>query len=93
MGGCTGCHGPTLSGGHIPGTPPSWKPASNLTPRGIGSWTEADFTRALREGVRPNGTPIDTLMPWRLTRQMSDDEIRGLYAFLKTVPAKEFGGR
>jgi len=93
VGGCIGCHGATLSGGHIPGTPPDWKPASNLTPLGIGSWSEADFTRALREGVRPNGAPIDTLMPWRLTKQMTDDEIRGLYAFLKTVPEKEFGNR
>ena len=93
VGGCIGCHGPTLSGGHIPGTPPDWKPASNLTPRGIGSWSEADFTRALREGVRPSGAPIDTLMPWRLTKLMTDDEIRGLYAFLKTVPEKEFGNR
>lgn len=93
VGGCTGCHGPGLSGGKIPGTPPEWKPAANLTPTGIGAWSLDDFTRALRTGKRPNGTPIDTIMPWRASGQMTDDEIAAVYAFLKTVPAREFGNR
>jgi mono/diheme cytochrome c family protein len=93
VGGCTGCHGPGLSGGKIPGGPPDWKPASNITPEGIGSWTEADFRRALREGKRPGGVPIDTLMPWRLAREMDDVEIGALHAYLRTVPARPFGNR
>lgn len=91
VGGCTGCHGPGLSGGKIPGTPPEWKPASNLTPSGIGRWSESDFRTALRTGRRPDGTPIDTLMPWKASGKMTDAEITALYAYLKTVPAKEFG--
>jgi cytochrome c553 len=91
--GCTGCHGPSLSGGKIPGAPPDWKPAANITPVGIGHYTEADFVTALRSGKRPGGTPIDTLMPWRLTREMSDVELRAIYAYLKTVPAREYGMR
>lgn len=93
IGGCKGCHGPGLSGGHIPGTPPDWKPAANLTPTGIGHYTEEDFFRALREGKRPGGAPIDSLMPVRFTKNMTDDEIRAVYMFLKTVPAKEYGNR
>jgi cytochrome c553 len=93
VGGCTGCHGPGLSGGHVPGTPPDFKPAANLTPKGIGHYTEADFFRALREGVRPDGTKIDPFMPWKLAREMSDDEIRAVHAYLRTVPPKEYGGR
>ncbi len=93
IGGCKGCHGPGLSGGHIPGTPPEWKPASNITPTGIGHYTEEDFFRALREGKRPGGVPIDSLMPYRFTKDMTDDEIRAVYLFLKTVPAREFGNR
>jgi len=93
IGGCTGCHGEGLSGGHIPGTPPSWKPAANLTPSGIGHYTEEDFFRALREGKRPAGVAIDTLMPFRFTKHMTDDEIRSLFMFLKTVPPKAYGGR
>lgn len=93
VGACTGCHGPTFSGGPIPGMPPDTKPASNLTPTGLAHYTETDFFRALREGTRPGGTAIDTIMPWRWTKEMTDDDIRAVFAFLKTVPAKEFGGR
>jgi len=93
IGGCKGCHGPTLSGGHIPGTPPEFKPAANLTPEGIGHYKEEDFFRALRDGKRPGGAPIDSLMPFRLTRDMTDDEIRAVWLYLKTVPPKAFGGR
>ena len=94
IGGCTGCHGPGLSGGAIPGAPPDMRPSTNITPEGIGSWTEADFFKALREGVRPNGTAIDsTVMPIRLTREMTDQETKAIYLFLKTVPPKASGGR
>lgn len=91
--GCRGCHGPTLSGGHIPGTPPDWKPAANITPSGIGHYKEEDFFRLLREGLRPSGVPVDSLMPVRATKLMTDDEIRAIYLYLRTVPAKPFGNR
>src|SRR6185369_12648665 len=92
--GCYGCHGDGLSGGKIPGTPPEFKPPANITPKGIGHYTEADFFTALREGKRPGGTPLDTnYMPVRWTRLMTDDETRAIFAFLKTVPPKEYGGR
>jgi mono/diheme cytochrome c family protein len=93
IGGCTGCHGPSLSGGSLPGAPPDAKPAANITPEGIGTWTEADFFKALRDGVRPDGTPIDsTQMPIRLTREMTDLETKAIYMYLRTVPPKPFGG-
>ena len=94
IGGCTGCHGPTLSGGPLPGSPPDARPASNITPEGIGTWTEQDFFRAMREGMRPNGTALDsTMMPVRLTREMTDLETKAIYLFLRTVPPKAGGGR
>jgi cytochrome c553 len=93
VGGCKGCHGPGLSGGHIPGTPPDWKPAANITPTGIGHYAEDDFFRALREGKRPGGASIDPLMPFEFTKNLTDDEIRALWLYLKTVPPKAFGGR
>jgi mono/diheme cytochrome c family protein len=93
IGGCTGCHGPTLSGGKVPGTPPDFKPAANLTPAGIGHYTEADFFRALREGRRPDGTELDSFMPVSATRLMTDDDTRAIWMYLQTVPARQFGGR
>jgi mono/diheme cytochrome c family protein len=94
IGACTSCHGPTLSGGAIPGAPPEMKPAANITPEAIGSWTEADFFRALREGMRPNNIPIDTLsMPVPLTRLMTDMETKAVFKYLQSVPPKASGGR
>ena len=92
VGGCTGCHGPGLSGGKIPGTPPEWKPAANITPTGIGAWSLDDFKRALREGKRPNGTPIDTIMPWQASGHMTDDEIASVYAFLRAPCRRRSSG-
>lgn len=95
-GGCIGCHGPNYSGGPIPGGPPDWPLARNITPdptTGLGKWTEADFFRALREGKRPNGDTISTIMPWRYTAQLKDDEIRALWMYLRTIPPKPEGNR
>jgi mono/diheme cytochrome c family protein len=93
-GGCVGCHGPGLSGGRLPGTPPEIPPATNLTPGGaMQGWTEDDFKRALRAGRRPNGSELDPFMPWRAAGQMTDDEIRALWLYLQSVPPKATGGR
>lgn len=92
--GCQGCHGPGYSGGKIPGTPPDWKPARNITPTGIGAWTEAQFITTLRTGRRPDGAMLDTAsMPVRMTSKLTDVELQALYRFLKTVPPKETGTR
>ena len=92
--GCIGCHGKGLSGGKIPGAPPEWGPAANITPAGIGKWSATDFATALRTGRRPDGSPIDsTLMPIKLLRHMDDVEVAALYAYLRTVPAREYGNR
>lgn len=91
VGGCKLCHGPTLSGGEIQNGPPSPVPASNITPEGLKAYDEASFVRALREGKRPNGTPINPSMPWKLTREMNDVEIRAVWNYLQTVPPKPFG--
>ncbi len=94
--GCTGCTGEGFSGGPIPGTPPDFPPATNITPdttTGLGAWTEADFFRALREGKRPDGTEIDPFMPWQNSGQMADDELSALWLYLQTVPPKAYGNR
>ena len=80
-GGCRACHGPNLSGGG--GPPPG---AANITPVGIGEWTEQDFFTALRTHKRPNGTVISESMP-RNYGEMSDDDLRRILGYLRTVPA------
>ena len=91
--GCKGCHGPGMSGGKVPGAPPDWKAAANLTPTGIGHYSEDDFIRILRTGTRPDGSKVDSLMPYRLTKEMTDIELKAVFAYLKTLPPKEFGNR
>jgi mono/diheme cytochrome c family protein len=93
--GCHGCHGFGLSGGRVAG-PPNTPPASNLTPdplTGIASWTEGDFVRAVREGVRPNGRAIDPFMPWPYFAGMTDDEVGALWLYVRSVPSKPFGNK
>ena len=93
VGGCAGCHGPGLSGGYEPGAPKHGPPPANLTPEGIGHYTEADFVRALREGIRPGGSRITEAMPWKQTAKMTDLEIRALWKYLQTVERRPFGRR
>lgn len=84
--GCRGCHGPTLAGGKIVDGPPDWPPAANLTPAGpTKSYSEEEFKRVLREGKRPNGIPVSDVMPWRLTKHLSDDEIHAIYLYLRSL--------
>jgi len=83
---CAGCHNEQLSGGPIPGTPPDWPPASNLTPAAIGHWSEADFIKTLRTGVNPDGHRLQKPMPVKLTSQMTDLELKALWAYLKSLP-------
>jgi cytochrome c553 len=85
--GCTGCHGKDYAGGPIPGGPPGGKPSANITPSGrIGKWSEAEFVKALREGARPDGSAIDPSMPWKAMGKMTDEELQGVYRYLKTLP-------
>jgi mono/diheme cytochrome c family protein len=93
---CIGCHGPGLSGGNIPGGPPDWPAAANLT-SGAGSamarYTDADtFVAMLRSGTRPDGSSIK-VMPFESLRELNDTDAQALYTFLKTVPPLTFGQR
>lgn len=92
--GCEGCHGQTLAGGPIEGGAPDWPPASNLTPSGsLKSWTAEGFAHFLRTGVRPNGVPVNPVMPIRLTSRLTDDEVKALWMYLQTVPPVSAGAR
>jgi mono/diheme cytochrome c family protein len=88
---CTGCHRSDLGGGAIVGGDPSWPPAANLTSGddGLGRWTLADFTRAMREGKRPDGTAFRPPMAnvSLYTQKMTDTELRALWSYLRSVPA------
>ena len=63
--------------------------ARNLTPdsaTGIGAWTEAYFIKVLRTGIRGNGEPLRPLMPWEWYSQLTDDDLKAIFAYLRTLP-------
>ncbi|MBL8511702.1 MAG: c-type cytochrome [Betaproteobacteria bacterium] len=94
---CIGCHGQGLSGGKIPGAPPDWPAAANLTPGENSVMPRYDgvdaFKAMMRSGKRPNGSAVNTVMPFDSLKNLNDTELTALHAYLKTLPAKAAGNR
>ena len=87
-GDCGACHtaagGKPLAGGLALATPVGPIYASNITPSktyGIGSYTLAQFSNALRKGVRADGAHLYPAMPYTSYALLSDDDVKALYAF------------
>ena len=65
---------------------------ANLTPdsaTGIGAWTEETFIKALRTGKhlgQENGRPILPPMPWESIGKMEEEDLRAVFAFLRSLP-------
>jgi mono/diheme cytochrome c family protein len=94
-GGCVGCHTDTTkdavpyAGGRALKTPFGTFYGPNITPHataGLGRWTEADFIRALREGLRPDGAHYFPAFPYPSFTRISDGDLRDLWAYLRTLP-------
>lgn len=65
-------------------------PAHNITPGGrVGQWSDAELARAIREGIRPDGSVIGPPMPIHGYRHLSDGDLAAIVAYLRTVPAVE----
>jgi mono/diheme cytochrome c family protein len=91
--GCMGCHGPQLAGGRIETGPPDWPLAANLTAAGrVKGWSDAQLAHFLRTGLRPDGSPVNSVMPIRLTKNLTDDEIRALTLYLRSLPPAPMPG-
>jgi mono/diheme cytochrome c family protein len=92
---CTGCHGANFSGGPIPGVPPTWPVASNLTPAGpLVDYSAEDFISTMRTGVTPAEHTMEAqYMPWVVFGQMTDEELLGLFEYLQSLPPTETGKR
>lgn len=95
--GCIGCHGAHLSGGQIPGAPPEWPPAANLTPGSHSAMVQYDtvdkFKAMMRTGKRPDGSTVSPVMPFMGLKLMDDVELEALYLHLKGLAARDGGTR
>jgi mono/diheme cytochrome c family protein len=99
---CQGCHSGRLPDGRIdpaahltggslgfelPGLGIFYPP--NLTPdaaTGLGAWSEAEVTTAIREGIRPDGRILAPIMPWESYRVLTDGDVADLVAYLRSLP-------
>lgn len=62
--------------------------APNLTPdveTGLGGWSDGEVMRAIREGVRKDGSALRPDMPYTIYSQLSDDDTRAVVAYLRSV--------
>lgn len=60
----------------------------NITPdtkTGIGRWTHAQLKRAIREGIRPDGSLIGPPMPFGFYRGMADADVEAIIVYLRQV--------
>jgi mono/diheme cytochrome c family protein len=101
-GGCFGCHTENkknalpYSGGRALQTPFGTFFGPNITPdpqKGIGRWTEVDFIRAMRQGIRPDRAYYYPAFPYPSFTLIVDGDLRDLWAFLKTLPPTKQTGQ
>jgi mono/diheme cytochrome c family protein len=96
VGGCASCHAVPnqpdrlrLGGGLGIGSPFGTFYAPNISPDpadGIGRWSEADFVKAVMKGISPDGAHYFPAFPYTSYAQAKVDDVRDLFAYLKTLP-------
>ncbi len=86
---CRGCHtaqgGQAFAGGRAFKTPFGVLYSTNITPdrrTGIGGWSDADFLRGVRQGVRPDGQHLYPAFPYASYVHMADADALAIKAFL-----------
>src|SRR5579872_1732105 len=101
IGGCASCHAvpaadpekvdrTRLGGGLGLKSPFGTFYVPNISPDirdGIGGWSEANFVSALWKGTSPRGTHLFPAFPYPSYQRMELDDVRDLFAYLRTLPA------
>jgi mono/diheme cytochrome c family protein len=88
LGDCAGCHGKNLAGGVALQMSFGTLVTPNITPdkgTGIGTWTAADFRKAMKTGVAPGGKRLYPAMPYPAYAHMPDADVDALFAYLRGV--------
>lgn len=82
--------GTTGKGGDLYGTNlglPGNFYARNITPAGVGDWTDGELVRAITTGVDRHGEPLFPIMPYPVFGKMAKDDIEAIVAYMRTLPA------
>ena len=93
--GCVGCHteakpnAQPYAGGRALNTPFGAFFGPNITPHpqaGIGRWSEQDFIKAMRLGVRPDSAHYYPAFPYASFTKIADADLKDLWAYLRSLP-------
>jgi mono/diheme cytochrome c family protein len=63
--------------------------SKNITPAGIGNWTDGELLRAVTQGVAKDGTPLFPVMPYPHFGAMSEDDVHAVLAYIRSLKAIE----
>jgi mono/diheme cytochrome c family protein len=66
--------------------------AQNITSApetGLGTWTDGEIMRAIREGVSRDGRTLFPMMPYKMLRQLSDEDTQAVVAYIRQTPPIE----
>lgn len=63
--------------------------ARNITPAGVGSWSDGELYRAITSGVSKDGHPFFPVMPYPRYNRLSTEDVYSIIAYLRTLPAIE----
>jgi len=84
---CSRCHGCDLRGMKRDSAGEVVSLGANITSEGrCSTYTAEDFCRAVRQGLRPDGSPLNAPMPAVVTRDLSDDDFRAIWTFSRKTP-------
>jgi len=99
LGHCIECHSPMgpkgpdwehrlgAGGFEFPG-PWGISVAANITPIGLGDWSDSDIKTAITQGRRPDGNPMMPPMPFGYYANISAEDLNALVAYLRSLPPK-----
>jgi mono/diheme cytochrome c family protein len=62
--------------------------ARNITPdkeTGLGDWSDDEIARAIREGIRKDGTALFPIMPYMEFATMDDEDVKAIVVYLRTL--------
>lgn len=59
--------------------------ARNITPAGIGEWTDGELARAITTGVTADGEALFPIMPYPAYASLSDEDLESLIAYVRTL--------
>ncbi|MEZ5904068.1 MAG: c-type cytochrome [Geminicoccaceae bacterium] len=98
---CVECHTPMGEHGHpdfehrlgaggfeFPG-PWGISVSANLTPTGLGDWSDAEIARAIREGVSRDDRPLMPPMAFAYYKNISEPDMAAIIAYLRSLPPME----